>query len=518
MVIVIECESCHSRYRLAKALFKKSRAISVRCRKCGGSIVVENPGLKDAEIVSNDIPQPIPILSGKERKPEPVKEPVSTPPAEAKEEKATPPPPPEAKKEEAVLPPPIEAKKEEAKLPPPAEETPPQRVMIDLLNEIDVAVPEMPGVPSSPDASRNMIDLLKEIDIGASDTPDAPPPASDMPRENADLLKEIDEAVPDAPDALFVSDMPRINIDLLKEIDEAVPDAIDALFASDMPRINIDLLKQIEDAVPDTPDAPPASDKPRENVALPKEVDEAVPKKSDVRPASITSRAMADLLKEIDMAASEVPDAPSSVLPEKDIPASVSLPPELSDSEDQDSFSGHDESVNAVLREELDDSSGETASALENMLKIQPSEDSAVPSQLTAKQLAPLPPEPRQRIAPQKILTVPARSKRLQFLNLRFLLILLLWIILLTVATLFFGTNYFERWFLNNESRQPAKVFFRQPVARVAFEVRNLERFGESVSNGRMCFAVAVAVADRSNSVPWVQFGRPLWEKIVTPS
>ena len=44
-VMVIECQSCQSRFRLATSLFKDSRAIRVRCRKCGGYIVVQNPDL-----------------------------------------------------------------------------------------------------------------------------------------------------------------------------------------------------------------------------------------------------------------------------------------------------------------------------------------------------------------------------------------------------------------------------------------------------------------------------------------
>jgi len=47
MVMVIECEDCRSRFRLAKSLFKDSRAIRVRCRKCGGYIIVEYPDTPD---------------------------------------------------------------------------------------------------------------------------------------------------------------------------------------------------------------------------------------------------------------------------------------------------------------------------------------------------------------------------------------------------------------------------------------------------------------------------------------
>lgn len=47
--MVIECGTCGSRFRLSKSLFKESRAIRVRCRKCGGQIVVENPDLPREE-------------------------------------------------------------------------------------------------------------------------------------------------------------------------------------------------------------------------------------------------------------------------------------------------------------------------------------------------------------------------------------------------------------------------------------------------------------------------------------
>lgn len=43
MDMVVECESCRSRFRLNESLLKQSKAVRFRCRKCGGSIMVRNP-------------------------------------------------------------------------------------------------------------------------------------------------------------------------------------------------------------------------------------------------------------------------------------------------------------------------------------------------------------------------------------------------------------------------------------------------------------------------------------------
>jgi predicted Zn finger-like uncharacterized protein len=59
MTVVIECESCHSRFRLDKALFKGSKAVRVRCRKCGGPIVVLNP----------DTPEILPMVEEEPERP-----------------------------------------------------------------------------------------------------------------------------------------------------------------------------------------------------------------------------------------------------------------------------------------------------------------------------------------------------------------------------------------------------------------------------------------------------------------
>ena len=43
MSMVVECESCRSRFHLNVSLLKESKAVRFRCRKCGGFIMVRNP-------------------------------------------------------------------------------------------------------------------------------------------------------------------------------------------------------------------------------------------------------------------------------------------------------------------------------------------------------------------------------------------------------------------------------------------------------------------------------------------
>lgn len=52
MTMVIECESCQSRFRLDRQLFRGARALRVRCRKCGGPIVAMNPGFREAWVAA----------------------------------------------------------------------------------------------------------------------------------------------------------------------------------------------------------------------------------------------------------------------------------------------------------------------------------------------------------------------------------------------------------------------------------------------------------------------------------
>jgi hypothetical protein len=131
MVIVIECQSCQSRFRLAKALFKESRAIRVRCRKCGGYIVVENPDLQES---APDPPKPVPRIV-----PPPV---TKQEPAQEPERAAEPPPEPKPEAPPELMPEPPPEPKAEA---PPMDET--TRAMVDLLREIDETVDKLPGNP-----------------------------------------------------------------------------------------------------------------------------------------------------------------------------------------------------------------------------------------------------------------------------------------------------------------------------------------------------------------------------------
>src|SRR3990172_10568020 len=41
--MIVECPSCHARFRLAESLFQGSKGIRIRCRKCGEGIAVLNP-------------------------------------------------------------------------------------------------------------------------------------------------------------------------------------------------------------------------------------------------------------------------------------------------------------------------------------------------------------------------------------------------------------------------------------------------------------------------------------------
>lgn len=43
MDMAVECEFCHSRFRLNASLLKQSKAVRFRCPKCGGFIMVRNP-------------------------------------------------------------------------------------------------------------------------------------------------------------------------------------------------------------------------------------------------------------------------------------------------------------------------------------------------------------------------------------------------------------------------------------------------------------------------------------------
>lgn len=50
----VDCEACKSRFRLDSSLFQGAKAIQVRCRKCGGHIIVRNPEAPPADPPSAD--------------------------------------------------------------------------------------------------------------------------------------------------------------------------------------------------------------------------------------------------------------------------------------------------------------------------------------------------------------------------------------------------------------------------------------------------------------------------------
>jgi predicted Zn finger-like uncharacterized protein len=61
MVLVVECESCHSRFRVKKSLLGGTFAIRFRCRTCGGFIVARNPDMPKIGEVPSPVPSPTPV-------------------------------------------------------------------------------------------------------------------------------------------------------------------------------------------------------------------------------------------------------------------------------------------------------------------------------------------------------------------------------------------------------------------------------------------------------------------------
>lgn len=146
-VMVIECQSCQSRFRLATSLFKDSRAIRVRCRKCGGYIVVENPDLAEtgaAPAPSRPLPRVVPAPPP-EKPPERERETSAKPPTEMPEGETQPEESGEAGAAQAL------AESPRAEISPPTPEAPRMddttRAMADLLREIDESVPPAPEAP-----------------------------------------------------------------------------------------------------------------------------------------------------------------------------------------------------------------------------------------------------------------------------------------------------------------------------------------------------------------------------------
>jgi len=42
--MIVDCKTCHAQYRLNDSMFRGARGMQVRCRSCGNSIFVLNPG------------------------------------------------------------------------------------------------------------------------------------------------------------------------------------------------------------------------------------------------------------------------------------------------------------------------------------------------------------------------------------------------------------------------------------------------------------------------------------------
>ena len=63
MVIVVECASCHSRFRVKKSLLDGAFAIRFRCRSCDGYIVVRNPEMRKIAPIPSPAPPPPPVSS-----------------------------------------------------------------------------------------------------------------------------------------------------------------------------------------------------------------------------------------------------------------------------------------------------------------------------------------------------------------------------------------------------------------------------------------------------------------------
>jgi predicted Zn finger-like uncharacterized protein len=64
--MIVDCKRCHSEYRLNEALFQGSRGMQVRCRSCGNSILVLNPGGLASELAVLRFAAP-PLLGDREK-------------------------------------------------------------------------------------------------------------------------------------------------------------------------------------------------------------------------------------------------------------------------------------------------------------------------------------------------------------------------------------------------------------------------------------------------------------------
>lgn len=58
--MIVDCKRCHAEYRLNEALFQGSRGMQIRCRSCGNSILVLNPGGLASELAVLRSAPPLP--------------------------------------------------------------------------------------------------------------------------------------------------------------------------------------------------------------------------------------------------------------------------------------------------------------------------------------------------------------------------------------------------------------------------------------------------------------------------
>ena len=81
MAVVIDCESCRSRFRVDETLLKDAEAVRFRCRKCGGYILVRNPNSPRARtsFAGKSVPVPPGGTGRKDPLPEEIRLPLITP-------------------------------------------------------------------------------------------------------------------------------------------------------------------------------------------------------------------------------------------------------------------------------------------------------------------------------------------------------------------------------------------------------------------------------------------------------
>jgi predicted Zn finger-like uncharacterized protein len=253
MTMVIECDACHSRFRLDKGLFRGSKAIRVRCRKCGGSIAVRNPDLPPPA-AAPDAPPPIaarppppPELPTGEL-PFPAPSPQELPPPDLSlPELSLPDPPPEPPPPEPPPPEPPAPPDTPPKSPSPlladrgTEHEPFTSVLDRLLSELSADAasaepppqsPAEPGppAPSVPDPAANDAQVSAVLDRLLSEYRGTPAPAPAPPKPPGESAVPSERAMPPEAPRRDVRDAEaehaRIN---------ALTGALDALDETEVP-------------------------------------------------------------------------------------------------------------------------------------------------------------------------------------------------------------------------------------------------------------------------------------------